>query len=467
MGIKLIVALVLIQALSGWLTLPDSLPNGLQQPVPAECQLTHDSKGHTLNNAQVFSADDEWIIYDTRNLDTQLGQTCCIEMVNSHNGKIRNLYQTTNQTEYGPGAGAATFCPTKPAVLFLHGLRNANAQHPYAMTRRTGVLINLNRPQKPHFLDARDVTSPFTSGALRGGTHAHQWNADGQLISFTYNDAVMEQLSRSDSNVRDLRTVGVLSPVQRVPVKNGNGTDTFGGEWFATVVAKVTEQPKPGSDDIDKAFDETWIGHNGYRKTDGSQQKRALAFQGNVRNKANQTITEVFVLDLPNDLTKATPNQPLEGTVSTRPNPPAGTTQRRITFSARGIEGPRHWLRTTPDGSLIGYLAREPSGVVQVFGVAPTGGAVRQLTFQPFSIQTPFNFSPDGQRIAYAADNSVFITDVKTGRFHRMTTRSTDEERPINGVIWSNRGDRIVYNRYVTSAKGRYIQIFQLLLSAN
>jgi hypothetical protein len=329
MDIKLIVAVVLIQSFSVGLTLSAGLP----QSVPVERQLTYEPKGHTLNNTQVFSPDDQWIVYDTRNLDTQLGQTCCVEMVNTKTGETRLLYQTSNQSEYGPGVGVATFCPTKPAVLFLHGLRNASAQQPNAMTRRTGILVNVNEPQKTCFLDGRDVVNPFTPGALRGGTHAHQWSADGQWISFTYNDAVMEQLSRTDSVVRDLRTVGVLSPARSVSVSNGNDMDNFGGEWFATVVAQVTERPEPGSDAIDRMFDETWIGRNGYYKADGTHQKRALAFQGNVRNEANQTITEVFVLDLPDNLTNAAPNQPLEGTVTTRPNPPAGVAQRRITFS--------------------------------------------------------------------------------------------------------------------------------------
>ncbi|MBC7568961.1 MAG: DUF3748 domain-containing protein [Spirosoma sp.] len=435
--------------------------------APTETQLTHGAKGHTLNNTQVFSSDDNWVVYDTRNLDTQLGQTCCIEMVHVGTGETRLLYHAPNQTQHGPGMGAATFCPTKPAVLFLHGLRNANAQQPYAITRRTGVLVSINQPQKPCFLDGRDMVTPFTPGALRGGTHAHQWTADGELVSFTYNDAILEQLSQTDSSTRDLRTVGVMAPVGRVSVGKGNDADTFDGEWFATVVATVVEQPRPGSDDIDKAFDETWIGRNGYRKTDGSWQKRALAFQGNVRNGANQTITEVFVLDLPDDLTNPAPNQPLEGTTTTRPNPPAGTKQRRITFSERGIEGPRHWLRTTPDGSLIGFLAKDSAGLIQLFGVRSTGGAVRQLTHQPFAIQTPFNFSPDGQRIAYAADNSVFITDIETGKSQRMTSRSSDDARPINGVIWSNKGDQVVYNRYVNSLQGRHIQIFQLLSPAD
>lgn len=430
--------------------------------MPTETQLTHDTWGHTLNNTQVFSSDDQWIVYDTRNLDTELGKTCCIRILNVQTGEDRLLYQTQNQTNFGPGAGAATFSPTHNRVLFLHGLRNADSLLPYAMSRRTGVAIDIDQPQKPHFLDGRDVTAPFTPGALRGGTHAHQWSGDGQRISFTYNDAVLEKLATTNPRVADLRMVGVLVPGKRVQVAGGTNQDEFSGEEFAVVVTRVTEVPQPGSDEIDRAFDETWIGRTGYLKPDGSTQRRALAFQGNVRNATNQTVTEIFVADLPDDLTQSLPGQPLEGTPTTRPNPPAGVSQRRITFSEKGIEGPRHWLRSTSDGTLIGFLAKDSAGLVQLFVVSPNGGSTRQLTNQPFSIQTPFNFSPDGNQVAYTADNSVFITDLRTGKSQRLTPRSTDADAPINGVIWSNQGDRLVYNRYVSTAQGRYIQIFQV-----
>ncbi|GAB3959399.1 DUF3748 domain-containing protein [Spirosoma harenae] len=430
--------------------------------MPIETQLTFEAKGHTLNNNQTFSPDDRWIVYDTRNVDTGLGQTRSIELVDVNTKEIRQLYQTPNQTEYGPGAGAVTFSPIEPKVLFLHGLRNADAQYPYSMSRRTGVLVAVDQPQKPHFLDARCLKTPFVPGALRGGTHAHQWSADGQRISFTYNDEVMERLSQTNPVVKDLRTVGVLTQGHPVNVHDSNDADCFDGEWFATVIAQVTEQPKAGSDEIERAFDETWIGNDGYRKADGSKQKRAIAFQGNVRDQSNQLLTEVFVVDLPEDLTQASPGRPLEGTATSRPNPPAGVTQRRITFTKHGIEGPRHWLRSLPDGSLIGFLAKDAAGLIQLFGVSPNGGPIRQLTHQPFAIQTTFNFSPDGKQVAYAADNSIFVSDLASGKFHRLTPRSTDEQRPINGVVWSNKGDRIVYNRYVSAATGRYIQLFQL-----
>jgi Tol biopolymer transport system component len=136
--------------------------------------------------------------------------------------------------------------------------------------------------------------------------------------------------------------------------------------------------------------------------------------------------------------------------------------QRRVTFTESGIEGPRHWLRTTPDGDLIGFLAKDSSDHIQLFGVSPNGGAIRQLTNQPFSVQSPFNFSPDGNFVAYVADNSVYVADLRTGEPQRLTLRSTDEDRPINGVIWSHGGDCVVYNLYVNSSQGRYLQIFRL-----
>ena len=438
--------------------------NGTEKPMPPETQLTHSANGHTLNNTQVFSPDDQWVVYDTRNHDPELGQTCCIRILNLQTGEDRLIYQTKNQTEHGPGVGAATFSPVRPKVLFLHGLRNADAQLPYAMTRRTGVAIDIDQPQKPIFMDARDNSPPFTPGALRGGTHAHQWSGDGERISFTYNDAVMERLAATNPSVADLRTVGVMVPGVGVTVTDGNNEDEFSGEGFAFIVTQVTQSPRPGSDEIDRAFDETWIGQHGYQKPDGSRQRRAIAFQGNVRNKASQTISEVFVVDIPDGLPKPLPGQPLAGTSATRPNPPAGVLQRRITFSERGIEGPRHWLRTTPDGTLIGFLAQDSASLIQLFGVSPNGGPTKQLTNQPFSIQTPFNFSPDGNFVAYAADNSIFITDLRNGQPQRLTPRSTDGNGPINGVIWSNKGDCLVYNRYVSTSQGRHIQIFRLMV---
>ncbi|WPP51900.1 DUF3748 domain-containing protein [Catalinimonas niigatensis] len=428
-----------------------------------ETQLTSDEKGHCLYNTQCFSPDNQWIVYDTRHHDTLISHTGTIEMVNVATGEMKKIYETSNQTQYGPGVGAATFSPVADQVLFIHGIRNANQERPYSMTRRTGVAVNIAQPLKPIFMDARDVTEPFTAGALRGGTHAHTWSGDGQWISFTYNDEVIEQLDKSKYDIRDMRTVGVMMPAGPVQVEDDSRLENNSGELFSVVAAQVTDQPAWGSDEIDKAYDEGWIGTEGYRKQDLSWQKRAIAFQGDLKDSLGNTHTEIFVLDLPEDPSQARADKkPLEGTATTPPNVPDGVAQRRITFTSKGIIGPRHWLRTTSEGTMIGFLSEDTQGVIQIFGVSLNGGEVKPLTANPFSVQGSFNFSPNSRYLAYPADNSIFITDLETGKSDRITARFTDEDAPVGGVVWSNDGRMLAYNRYVKSNEGRYLQIFLL-----
>jgi Protein of unknown function (DUF3748)/WD40-like Beta Propeller Repeat len=389
-------------------------------------------------------------------------------MVNIHTGEIKELYHTQNQTSYGPGVGAATFSPARDRVLFIHGIRNSNRNNPYSFTRRTGVAIDIANPFHPIFMDARNIISPFTAGALRGGTHAHTWSGDGKWISFTYNDYIMEQLGKTDFSVKDLRTIGVMVPGHTVDVPMDSARENNNGEMFAVIVAKVTENPRPGSDEISKAFDEGWIGTNGSQKSDGSWQHRAIAFQGEVKNTDGTNKTEVFVLDMPDDLTKTTPGFPLEGTISSRPNVPNGVIQRRLTYSANGILGPRHWLRTIADGKIIAFLSKDSNGIIQVFGASPNDGKIIQLTFNVHSVQGPFNFSPDGKQLAYLSENSVFITDINSGKSKQLTPCFPEEERPTGGVVWSNNGGMIAFNKFVKDHKTSkfFLQIFLLKTSS-
>src|SRR5690606_11475508 len=62
-------------------------------------QVTKDPYGHMLNSGQVFSPDDQWIVYDTRNDQTHISRTCCIEKVNINTGEVVKLYSAPNQTE--------------------------------------------------------------------------------------------------------------------------------------------------------------------------------------------------------------------------------------------------------------------------------------------------------------------------------------------------------------------------------
>lgn len=439
------------------------------QPTPTmdfiEKQLTVAPQGHTIHHTQVFSSDGQWVVYDTRNDDTKIGSTGRIEMVNVHTSEVRLLYAVPNQTEYGPGVGAATFSPAGDTVVFIHGIRNAAASRPYTLTRRTAAAIEVANPGSLILMDARDIDPPFTPGALRGGTHAHSWSGDGQWLSFTYNDWVMEQLAREDASVQDLRMVGVMVP-GRVAVGYDAALESHGGERFSVVVTRVTENPKPGSDEIDRTFDECWIGTAGYRQADESWQPRAIAFQGNIRTAAGETVTEVFVVDLPEDVGVAVPGDPLEGTVRSRPGVPAGVIQRRLTFTQKGIRGPRHWLRTTPDGSAVLYLSEDSAGRVQVYSVPTIGGEPVQVTHNAFDVAGQFNVHPKGDWIVYPADNSLFITRIADGTTQRITPRLADGTTPVGAAHWSPDGEKIIYSRYVGEGDARYLQLFLLELNA-
>ena len=118
----------------------------------------------------------------------------------------------------------------------------------------------------------------------------------------------------------------------------------------------------------------------------------------------------MFICDLPDDSAdlEVAGTDPLAGTVTGRPAPPCGVSQRRITFTAGrrypGIQGPRHWLRSSPDGSRIAFLMKDDAGIVQLLTVSPSGGEPRQLTHAPWSIASCFTWSSDGRRIACVVD---------------------------------------------------------------
>ncbi len=432
-----------------------------------EIQLTNGPYGHFLHSTQFFSADDRWIVYDTRNDGSHIGRTCCIEMVNTRTKEIKEVFRTKNQSDYGPGVGGATFSPTTDTVLFIHGLLNCDSSNPYSFSRRTGVSVDIDYPGKAIFMDARDVVPPFIPGALRGGTHAHTWSGDGKWVSFTYNDALMAQLEKEGSeNAKDLRMVGVMAPYGPVLVEPDRNGENVDGEKFSVLVTRVTEHPDPGTDQIDRAYEDGWVGTDGYLRSDGSRQKRAIAFLGDTRDKKGNTLTEVFVVDIPDDVTLGIPGQPLAGTEITRPNPPRGAVQRRITHTEDrkypGVRGPRHWMRSMPDGSLVFFLMMDETGIIQVYGISPNGGPIRQITDNDFPVETTFNVSPDGQFIAFGSGNDVYLTRIESGETRQVGPEPGQEMSDLKSVHWSNDGKMLACNRMIAAGDSSYYQVFLL-----
>jgi len=438
-----------------------------------EEQLTFDYKSHYLNSHQCFSPDDKWIVYDTRIAGGSIVSSGVVEKVNVKTGEMIVIYRAPDQGRHGPGAGAAAYNPVGNRMIFARGLLGGSFLRPYGFRRRGGVIVEDSQPQKAIVADARDVTEPFTAGALRGGTYEHTWSGDGKWVSFIYHDAVLGKLEKIRRKRLDLRTIGVSIPSGPVKVDSGSDGENHDGAMFSVLAVWMTPDPKPDSDEIERAYNHSWVGSAGYLKPDGARQRRAVAFQGIVRDDQKHPVAEVFIVDLPDSIDGSDSGGSPAGTASTLPQPPKGCLQRRLTYNTRrkypGIQGPQHWLRSSADGKWIAYLAKDDDGLAQIHLVSPNGGKSAKLTRNARAVQSAFNWSPDGRYIAYAMDNSVFVTDTREGetfgKSMRLTPRSTDERRPLpHAIVWSNLGDKIAFCRNIKYAGIEFPQVFIVTL---
>lgn len=432
-----------------------------------ERQLTTAPNGHILTNANAWSADGAWIVYDTRVRDDQFtGST--IERVNVATGAVQKLYTARE----GAACGVATVHPREPRVIFILGPENPTPDWSYGISRRQGVMVDVGEPGSYRPLDAAAYAPPFVPGALRGGSHVHVFSHDGERVSFTYDDEVLVRLGPENADGHDInqRNVGVAAPAGPVRVGTSHPRN-HGGDWFTVLVTQTVNHPRPGSDEISRACEEGWVGNTGYLRMDGSRQRHALAFQGTVVSARGGTHAEVFLVDLPEDITVPGADGPLEGTPYRRPAPPLGARQRRLTHTdGRLFPGlvstPRHWLRSAPDGSRIAFLMRDDAGIVQLWTVPPNGGEPRQISHNPHDVASAFTWSPDGRWIAHVMDRSVCISNVDTGETRRLTEPSNDvvgAPRPF-ACVFSPDGSRIAYTRNVPGKGGGFDQIFVVSL---
>jgi len=294
----------------------------------AEIQLTDEPYGHVLTNVNVWSLDSQWVVYDVRSDPAGASfDGSRIERVHVRTGRVEVLYRSAR----GAHCGVVTCNPVDERVVFILGPEHPSANWSYAACHRRGVVVRPSRPGHAESLDARDLVPPFTPGALRGGTHVHVFSGDGQWVSETYEDHLLAVLADSDHVDLNQRNVGVSVPGRsvRVPATHPRNHSS---DWFTVLVTRTVNRPTPGSDEISRAFSDAWVGTRGYEHADGTWQRRAIAFQGRVVTRGGDRIAEVYVVDLPDDITVAG-QQPLEGTARRRPAPPRGTRQRRLTYT--------------------------------------------------------------------------------------------------------------------------------------
>ncbi len=413
--------------------------------LPAQCyeeeiQLTFSTDvNHSLDNNLNWSPDCRWIAYDTRAFSGGISNTLTLEKVNIYSKEIVVMYSAPNALPldgFGPGTAAVSFFPVIDRVIAIRGIDGVQ----YGGTARFGAMISPTKGGKGPYdfviSDARDATAPFTPGALRGGTHRHEPSGDGQWIGFTYNDSVMEALGNN------LRTIGVTK--LGIPVNTDDALGNHDGVGFTVLVVKVKAQAEitPGSDDIYQGSDDSWVGERGYKKPDGTWQ-RARAFIGRTLSSAGSELREVFIVDIPEDITVAGPDGPLEGTATTFPMPPAGTVQRRLTHSTSNCGG---IIRCSLDGSQIAFVRDS-----QIWLVSPLGGDAVQATSISTGVSKPW-WDPNGDYIYCISDNSIWMTNVIPGDANfGQSTRLTDPDlypgASPDALCVSPNGQWIAFNR--------------------
>jgi len=237
--------------------------------------------------------------------------------------------------------------------------------------------------------------------------------------------------------------------------------DTLGnqdGVGFTVLVVKVTPQAEitPGSDDIFQGSEDAWVGEKGYQKADGTWQ-RARAFIGKTVTSAGAVRNEVYIADIPEDITVAGPDGPLEGTATTFPMPPLGTVQRRLTWSDSDCGG---IIRCSLDGSRIAFTR---GGQIQL--ISPLGGDAVQATSLPTGATKPW-WDPSGDYIYCVSDNSIWRTnviegDAQFGQSERITDAALYPGSAPDALCVAPNGQWIAFNRKVNRPDGTAVnQIF-------
>lgn len=389
-------------------------------------QVTFSPRNHQLTNTRTWTPDSQWLVFDVRPSGASFtGDT--IERVNVHSGEVEVIYQARE----GAHVGVVTVHPLADQYVFIHGPENPDAQWQYDFHHRRGVVTTLG---ETHNLDAMDITAPYTPGALRGGSHVHVYSPCGQYVSFTYNDHVMHEYDPA----LDLRNVGVAVPYGPV-LPRGQHPREYGGSHWCVLVSQTTAQPQPGSDDINRAYEEGWVG------------SQALAFIGDTVSLSGEKVPELFLVELPHTESawKQAGDAPLAGTDTTLPAPPMGVCQRRLTFThQRAYPGlvnvPRHWVRSNPQGTQIAVLMRDDSGIVQLWLVSPQGGEPHQLTHNTSDIQSAFNWHPSGNWLGFVLEERIAICAVDSGA---VTFLTNDHANPpsADAVVFSPDGHTIAW----------------------
>lgn len=417
-----------------------------------ERQITQGPVQKDLDDNINFSPDGRLIAFDCRGKEGINGNNR-IGYVDLHASRTVVFYE---QAPPVLGVGAVSFI-SNTEVVCIHALLSGLT---YDFTVRGGRILPIAPGGPGRWLDSRDVLPPFTPGALRGGTHKHEPDASGQWIGFTYND----HITRARGS--DLRNVGVSRRGHPVPTPDDPQGRNFSGESFSVLLTTCVDHPRPGTDDYGRAEGDCWVGREGYR--DGSRRRRARAFRGAVVADENGKLVsygEVFVVDIPDDITVPGPLGPLQGTETRYPAPPLGTRVRRLTRTAenpnRALRGVSGHLRASGDGRWIAFVGKAREGadtVDQVFAVSPETGEVRQLSHVRGGVVGSPRFSPDSSYVAAAgSDGTLTVWSARERDWGRETRLVAPAGPPPENLVISPNSRIIAYNRTLDGVKQIFV----------
>lgn len=408
---------------------------------PAERQLTFSPISKALDNNDNFSPDGKFLVYDIR--DTAgpgLGNSTAIMKASIATGHESDLYRPKSVVgaDAAPGLAAASWSPVADEVVFIHGplLEDTPRLGFYSQTNRRGAVVPGDGSGRVRFLDCRDVASDVTPpGAHRGGTHRHEYSADGKRIGFTYDDHRLRAYGRN---------IAMLVPHPQSPCGVSH--------YFAVLLPIVpAADARPG--DMVRAEHDSWVGAKGLMR----------AFAGSVKDSSGRTVTGLYVVDIPESVDVTTAKA---GTATRYPEPPKGLRMRRLAGTvAPGI------VRGSPDGSRIAYYAPDSNGVRQIF-VIPANGSdehsdpamrPRQVTSLPGGAASGLRWHPSGNSIAVLSEDGIAVTCVKPGpRFGKSAwlTRHGAGTPPAEALVWSPDGKLLAFNRRVptTTAGGKVVK---------
>ncbi|HOV33386.1 MAG TPA: DUF3748 domain-containing protein, partial [Candidatus Hydrogenedens sp.] len=414
-------------------------------------QLTHSSKNHELDNNDNFSFDDKYLCYDTRGtLGYGIENCVSIEVVDINTGKEYIAYQPQRirlGMKPAPGVGAVSFHPEKYKLVFIHGPNIENLdgtivdQEVYAKTNRRGAIIDLEKVLKgeeclTEWVDKRmvDCNMPIINGAHRGGTHRHEYSANGKRIGCTYDDWLLPQYGR---------TIAYFEQTDKfIPEAN----------YHFAVLVKVVPMDKANEGDFVKALGDSWIGPEGKQR----------AFIGTIK-EGNEFVDYLCVVEIPDKVDIQSSNS---GDCDTYPEPPQGLKIHKITkVQCSSI------VRASNDGKNIAYLDKDPSGKTQIFiiklkenedNTLEIEPAPIQVTFLPEGVEDNLRWHPSGKSIFSISEGAIVSTCVEAGKYFGKSVYITPQYK-INkpyALVPSRNGKMIAFNRSVPTYDENGIRLF-------